>query len=269
MYFFVSKIIGFVLLPSNAIVLLCLLGVLLIVLQYRRAGSCAMALGVILLALFSWSPLPNLLLLPLTERFPAWDGSRGAPDGMIILGGGIDSDASLTRGTLEVSASGERVIAMLDLARRYPDIRIVYSGGSGDFLPGGAAEAPIAGELLRRFGVAADRIILETGSRNTKENASRTRSMIAPGPNERWLIVTSAFHMPRAIGLFRAAGFDVEAYPVDFRSRGWGDWSTPFRRASYGLSYADVAVHEWVGLLAAWLSGRSDALLPSPAARPL
>jgi len=264
MFFILSKVIGFFTLPSNAIAVTCALGLVLLSTRWRRAGTRLLALGVVALLVFGYSPAGTMLLLSLSERFPAWQSDGRAPDGIIVLGGAIDSDATAARGTLEVDHSADRVFAMLDLGRRYPQARIVFSGGSGALLMDGVSEAPIAGGLLQSYGVAADRIVLETASRSTAENAAFTRRLVEPKPGQRWLLVTSAFHMPRSIGAFRAAGFDVEAYPVDWRSRGWIDGTMPFDRLSAGLARTDVAIHEWIGLIAYWLGGKSSALLPAP-----
>jgi len=112
--------------------------------------------------------------------------------------------------------------------------------------------------------VAPERIVLENDSRTTEENASLTMRLVAPKPGERWLLVTSAWHMPRSIGVFRKAGFDVEAYPVDWRTRGWIDASETFDTVSAGLARADIAMHEWVGLVSYRLAGRTGELLPGP-----
>ena len=117
---------------------------------------------------------------------------------------------------------------MLRLARRFPQARIAFSGGSGNLFLDSVSEAPIAAELLQEFGVSRDRILLETASRTTAENAIMLRTLLAPKQGEHWLLLTSAFHMPRAIGAFRKAGFEVEAYPVDWRTRGWVDATVPF-----------------------------------------
>ncbi len=264
MFFVLSKIVGFFALPSNLIATLFVLGVVLFVAGLRRGAVTTVALATVLLLVVGYSPLGNLLMLPLSERFPAWQAHGGAPDGIIVLGGAIDSDASAARGTLELDAAAERVMAMLLLARQFPQARIVYTGGSANLIADGAAEAPIAARLLESFGVAPERITLEGRSRTTDENAAFTRDLVAPKPGERWLLVTSAFHMPRAMAVFRAAGFNVEAYPVDWRTRGWIDATSPFDRLSDGLARADVAVHEWTGLLIYRLAGRSRELLPSP-----
>jgi uncharacterized SAM-binding protein YcdF (DUF218 family) len=265
MFFLLSKVLGFFSVPSNAIAVICALGAALLLIRWPRAGRYTLALGVCLLLLFGYSPAGNVLLLSLSERFPAWQFDGHEPDGIIVLGGAIDSEASAARNALELESSAERLFAMLELARRFPNARIVFSGGSGNLIENSVPEAPIAGALLDRFGVPRQRVVLESRSRTTYENAALSRDLVAPKPGERWLLVTSAFHMPRSIGAFRAAGFEVEAYPVDWRSRGWVDAAMPFDRLSAGLERTDTAIHEWTGLIAYWLSGRSSALFPSPA----
>ncbi len=264
MFFALSKILGFFATPSNAIASICIIGVLLYILGRRRGGLRWLTTGVALLLLFGFAPIGNLMLLPLSERFPAWKDGGNNPAGIIVLGGAIDGPLSRARGLVEVNAAAERVIAMLDLARRFPDAKIVYSSGSGSLISPSVREAPIAGEMLRDMGVDTARVILESDSRNTAENAVFTRRLVTPKPGERWLLVTSASHMPRSIGAFRAAGFDVEAYPVDWRTSGWADATVPFDSLSDGLWRTDTAMHEWIGLVVYWLTGRSSELFPGP-----
>jgi len=264
MFFLLSKIVGFFASPSNLIATLLVFGVALHLAGRSKGAWRLTTLSVVLLLLVGYSPFSNILLLTLSERFPAWKSAGADPDGIIVLGGAIDSDATVARGMLELDASAERVFAMLDLARRFPHARIVFSGGSATLLGEGASEAPIAGRLLESFGIAPERFMLESRSRTTDENAAFTRDLVKPQPGQRWLLVTSAFHMPRAVAVFRAAGFAVEAYPVDWRTRGWVDAASPFELLSEGLARADLAAHEWVGLLIYRLAGRSRELLPAP-----
>jgi uncharacterized SAM-binding protein YcdF (DUF218 family) len=263
MFFTLSKIAGFFAVPSNLIAIAGLAGVCLLLTRRRRAGLSLLVTSMVMLAILGLSPLGNVLLLGLSERFPPWQ-STGNPDGIIVLGGAIDSEASAARNTIELDASAERVLAMLRLARQFPQARIAFSGGSGNLFLNSVSEAPIAAQLLAEFGVSRDRILLEESSRTTAENASMLRAKLAPKPGERWLLVTSAFHMPRAIGVFRKAGFEIEAYPVDWRTRGWQDATVPFDRLSSGLARTDVALHEWGGLVIYWLTGRSAELFPAP-----
>ena len=264
MFFSLSKILGFFTVPSNAIAMLCVLGLLLLATRFRKTGLRVLVTGVVLLLIAGFSPLGNLLLLPLTERFPAWSAGGRPPDGVIVLGGSIDPERSQARGSLEMDASAERIVTMLQLARRFPEARIVFSGGSANLIETPVPEAPVAGDLLEDFGTPRSRIVLESESRTTAENATFTRALVSPKPGERWLLVTSAFHMPRSIGAFRKAGFDVEAYPVDWRTRGWSESATPFTALSAGLARTDVAIHEWTGLIAYWATGRSSELFPGP-----
>jgi uncharacterized SAM-binding protein YcdF (DUF218 family) len=264
MFFYASKILGFFTQPSNFIATLCVIGLALVLLNRHRVGTWLVSLGVLLLLVLGYSPLSNVLLLTLTERFPQWQDGGSAPAGIVVLGGAIDADATAARNSLEINAAGERVMAMLELARRYPQAKIAFTGGASSLLEESLSEAPVAGDVLRRFGVAPERIVLETGSRTTEENATFTARLVNPKPGERWLLVTSAWHMPRSIGVFRKAGFDVEAYPVDWRTRGWIDASETFDTASAGLARADIALHEWVGLVIYRLAGRTSELLPGP-----
>ena len=267
MLFVLSKIVGFVTLPSNAIALLGALGISLLMLSRRRSGSKLLISAFIALFVFGYSPLSNVMLLALSERFPAWQSDGRDPDGIIVLGGAIDSELSAARSMLEVDSSADRVFAMLDLARRYPKAQLVFSGGSGNLLQTSVPEAPFAGRLLDDFGLGNGRVILEDRSRTTAENAAEARRLVNPKPGESWLLVTSAFHMPRSVAAFRAAGFNVDAYPVDFRTAGWEDAWKPFARISAGLARSDVAAHEWIGLIGLRLTGRSSELLPSPKPR--
>src|SRR5690606_22170344 len=118
--------------------------------------------------------------------------------------------------------------------------------------------------FLKAAGVAPERIVLESQSRNTFENALYLRDLLEPRPGNQWLLVTSAWHMPRAVGAFRQAGFSVIAWPTDYRTRGAGDLARPFDTMTEGLRRTDMAVREWIGLVAYRMLGRSDALFPAP-----
>jgi uncharacterized SAM-binding protein YcdF (DUF218 family) len=216
------------------------------------------------LAILGLSPVGNWLIIPLEQRFPVWDAAAGAPDGIIVLGGAIAPDVSAARNDVALNESAERVTAVAELARRYPKARIVFSGGSGALLYDEGTEADFVLRLFESFGIAAARVALEDRSRNTVENAVFSKQMLSPKPGERWLLVTSAYHLPRAVGAFRKVGFAVDPYPVDWRTRGNEDALRPFATLGDGLRRTDTAVREWVGLAAYWLSGRSSELFPAP-----
>jgi uncharacterized SAM-binding protein YcdF (DUF218 family) len=268
MFFVVSKVIGFLVLPSNDMLALGLIGLALTFARCPRAGRGLMAASLIMFAGFGLLPLGKLLITPLEERFPPWDAARGAPDGIVVLGGAIDPEFVPARRASALNEAAERITVIAELAREYPAAGILYSGGNGSLVPRGGSEAQIGAALFETFGVPARRLILEDQSRNTAENAEFSLRLAAPKPGERWLLVTSAYHIPRSIGAFRKAGFAVEAYPVDYRVTGTADLWIPFDAAAAGLRRTDTAAREWMGLLAYWLTGRSSELFPAPQSFP-
>jgi uncharacterized SAM-binding protein YcdF (DUF218 family) len=264
MFFTLSKTLGLFVLPSNLLIEVGIVGLILLCTRFTRLGSWLVVTSVVLIAIVGLSPLSNVLMIPLEQRFPPWDPSHGPPDGIVVLGGAISPEISAYRDVVVLNEAAERITVAAELARRYPNVRIIYSGGSNVLLSDRALEAPFAVRELEALGVAHDRITAEEQSRNTIENAVYSRLVAQPKPGERWLLVTSAFHMPRAIAAFRAAGFVVEAYPVDWRTRGSRDATRFSESLSEGLARTDTAMHEWAGLAAYRLTGKTKELFPAP-----
>jgi uncharacterized SAM-binding protein YcdF (DUF218 family) len=183
--------------------LLGILGVILLATRFAGLGRKLLIASMLLLAICGFLPLGNLLLYPLENRFPRWDAARGTPDGIIVLGGPIDADLSAAHDTPVISSAPDRIVAAAELARKYPNARVVFTGGSSNLISNDAREADFAAEIFEALGIDKKRLILERRSRNTYENATFSKALVAPKPGERWLLVTSAFHMPRAVGLFR------------------------------------------------------------------
>jgi uncharacterized SAM-binding protein YcdF (DUF218 family) len=264
LFFSLSKILGFFALPSNLIITCGIVGALLLRTRYGRAGWRMVIGSLIALSIAGFSPLGNALVLGLEDRFPAWDSSRGTPDGIVVLGGAVTPDVSAARGTPALNEAAERMTAAVELARRYPQARILFTGGSGSLVRAEFGEAEHALRLFEALGIARDRVLIEDRARNTFENAVFSKAVAAPKPGERWLLVTSAYHMPRSVGVFRQAGFPIEPHPVDWRTVGRGDLYMPFGSLTGGLARLDVGLKEYVGLLAYWVTGKSSELLPGP-----
>lgn len=265
MFFYIAKIGWFLAQPSTVLLLLLLAGVTLLWGRYARAGRRLVLVAAAGFAIAGLSPLGHAVMVPLEERFPPADLDTGPPPtGIIVLGGALDMLVGTARGQPAMTEAGERFFAAAMLARRFPEAKIVYSGGGGGVVYDRKSEAGGAAALFSGLGIAPDRILLEGRSRDTFENAVFTRDMVKPKPGERWLLVTSANHMPRAMGCFRKAGFAVEPWPVDYRTRGAEDFSRLFSRPSSGLRRVDLAARQWAGLLAYWITGRTDALFPAP-----
>ncbi|QFU16773.1 YdcF family protein [Microvirga thermotolerans] len=265
MFYLASKIAWFFATPSNLLASLVLLGIVLgMTKRCRRLGQGIALSGALALLAFGLLPVSSALLKPLEERFPAFRDDGRPVDGIILLGGAVEASDSLSRGSLAANESAERVLDTLTLARRYPKARILISGGGGTVFGDGAAEAPVIAAYLEGVGIDPARIVVEDRSRTTAENATFTRALIDPAKGERWLLVTSAWHMPRAMGVFRKAGLDVVAYPVDYRTGAGEDALRPFAFVSDGLRRLDVAAKEWAGLVAYYAAGKTPALLPAP-----
>ena len=265
MFFVLSKTLGVMMLPTNFLLGLGVAGVLLLLTRKARLGRRLMVVSLVLLAFCGFSPFGSLLLYGLESRFPPWDASHGAPDGIVVLGGPIDADLSVAHDAPVIRSAPDRIVAAAMLAHRYPNARIVFSGGSPNLISNDAREADYAIRVFEGLGIDKARLIMERRSRNTLENALFSKELAAPKPGERWLLVTSAFHMPRSVGLFRKAGFDVEPYPVDWHvGTSLGEALSFSQVAGGGWGNTDASVREWMGLVAYRITGKTDALFPGP-----
>ena len=256
-FFVASKLVGALLRPDTWIVLALALIVLAVFYSRRRltlwVGSITLAL-LVALAIF---PLGDLLLQPIERTYPA-EPSLGQVDGIIVLGGGEDARASAYWGQMQLNEGGERYTAALALARRFPQARVLFTGGSGalrDLAGNQASEAEMAERFFREQGIARERLLLEGQSRNTAENARLSRELAAPAPDETWVLVTSAFHLPRAMRSFESAGWTgLVPWPVDYRTSAFADgmgWNL-----TRNLLVLNTAIREQVGQIAYRLSGR-------------
>jgi uncharacterized SAM-binding protein YcdF (DUF218 family) len=265
MFFVISKIGFFFIQPSNALVFCGGAGAALLWTRWKRLGRWLCGLSVLALAICGLSPAANLLILPLEERFPA-PQEIGSIDGIIVLGGAQDTIVMSARKAPSLTSAGERLMIVPRLARQFPGVPVIHSGGHGGMMVAEASEADGAEALFRDFGIPEERIVLEDRSRNTYENALFTKELVNPKPGQRWLLVTSAYHMPRSVGVFRAVGWSgIIPYPVDWRTRGWQDAGLGFSGVSEGLKRFDIAAREWIGLTVYWMTGKTSALFPEPA----
>jgi uncharacterized SAM-binding protein YcdF (DUF218 family) len=237
MFFVLSKVLAFLAVPSNIILGIGVLGML---------------------------PIGRGLIALLEDRFPPGKEAGPSITGFIVLGGPIDSRMSVLRGMISVGGDVERLIEGAALAQRHPAARLVFTGGNPSLLHDDPPESFFAAQLFEQLGVPASRLTLEDKSRNTEENAVFTKRLVDPKPGERWLLVTSAMHMPRSVGVFRKAGFPVEPYPVAWQTLPGANLLSVPRDLLNGLGSLDAVSHELVGLVVYWLTGRSSELFPGP-----
>ena len=266
MFFFASKIFWMIASPVNLLLFGALIGVLMSYGRCVRLGRGLALAAILVLIAAATLPLGMLLIAPLEDRFPLPPPDLPAPAGIIVLGGAIYDAISAARGETVFDEGGERLTEAVILAKRYPGARVVYTGGTASFVPGAtSSEALQARRFMAQMGIAPERVTIEDKSRTTDENARFTAAIVHPEPSQRWIVVTSAFHMPRAMGLFEKAGFHPIAYPVAFRTSGrWAEDLKLKFEPTRNLRIFELAIHEWIGLAAYWTSGRIDHLFPGP-----
>ena len=261
MFFYLSKIFWFFIQPLNLAIFLLLAGLLAAMIGRRWLAATGSVLAFLILTLSAWTSLGAMMLNPLEERF-ARPPLPEKVDGIVVLGGGFEGAINLACGGYELNSSGDRMVETAILARRFPTAKVIVSGGTGSLFLDGEGDAATAPRLLTALGVAADRLILENKSRNTYENAVFTKELVTPKPGETWLLVTSAFHMPRAKALFDKAGFATVPWPVDYRTSGKEGIGLFRDNPADSLQATTIAIREWIGLIAYWLSGRIDQPFP-------
>jgi uncharacterized SAM-binding protein YcdF (DUF218 family) len=267
MFFYLARVTWYCLQPSSLLLILLVAGAaLLLFTSFQKTARVLIGCAAVLMVLGGMLPLSAWLLQPLEERFPRADLSHGGDVyGIVVLGGAETPLVASRRHVHALNEAGERFTEVVALARRFPRAKIVFTSGSVAILTAPTIGADAGGMILDDLGIGGqDRLILERKSRNTWQNAVYTKALVDPKPGERWLLVTSAGHMPRAMGVFRKAGFPVEPWPVDYRTADRWDLVRFMDAPSQGLRRLDQASREWVGLFVYWLTGRSAELFPAP-----
>ncbi|MGI4939631.1 MAG: YdcF family protein [Janthinobacterium lividum] len=253
--FVIIKLISMLLMPTTLMIGCVLVGLL------TRSRPLAV-FGALLLAACLVLPLGTWVTLPLEARFPAVSDPPIKVDGIVLLGGAIDDITSQDWQTPVLNGAANAVTSFVSLARRYPDAKLVFTGGSGSIAQGYTTETEWTRRLFAELGLSSSRVLFEDASRTTWENAVDVSRLVQPKPGETWVLLTNAMHMPRSVGVFRATGWSVLPWPTGYRSRPGASKWLPLM--SENLPLLDMAAHEWLGMLAYWLLGHSSALFPAP-----
>lgn len=263
MFFISAKIFGYFLTLPNAAVFAVIASVAGLWTRLRLTFRFLTTTSVLFLALCAFTPFASITLRPLEDRFPR-PVLTEAPTGLIVLGGVTDEVLTVARDSVALTDGAERLTEAVALSRRFPTARLVFTGGSGRLEETPMTEAAAAKRFWTEMGVPAERMTFEDRSRDTWENGVFTKEVLQPKTGETWLLVTSASHMPRSVGIFRRIGFPVIPYPVDYRTTGTNADFHGFRNANDCFQSLAIASHEWVGLVAYYLAGKTSALFPAP-----
>ncbi len=261
-----SKLVWLIAEPASLLLSIWVAGCLVLWTRWWRLGRMLVCVSALLTTAVALYPIGQMALRPIEDRFPPVVTLPPRIDGILVLGGVIDYDVIGKRGVPSslLAAGSPRLDAFVELARRYPMARHVFTGGSIELIDGRDTEADVVRRIFARIGLDTTRIIFEDKSRNTFENARLSLEMIKPEPEETWLLITSARHMPRAIGTFRKAGWpNLIPYPIDYATDPDRPFDSQFRMG-YNLNYLSEAIREYMGLGYYWYLKRTDALFPGP-----
>lgn len=250
--------------PTSLVALFLLLGFLL---SFRRrpwAGRIMVLLGFFGFCLMAFTTFGYELISPLESRF----GRPAEPvhiDGIVVLGGGMDGAVNTVRHGFELNQSGDRYVEALRLALTHPEAKIVIAAGPAALaLFPEEPESDAAQRFFTAFGIAPSRLILDDKSRNTEENAQFAKNLAGDTSGQTWLLVTSAFHMPRAVGLFRKANFAVTPWPVDYLTSGAEGVRLKPDEVPENITVSSIALREWAGLVGYWMVGKTADVFPAP-----
>jgi uncharacterized SAM-binding protein YcdF (DUF218 family) len=247
--------------PSTLLGLIAIAGLVLLML-HPRIGAIFAASGLAVIAVAALSPLGNVLLTPLDQRFPMWSyPPQEGLDGIIVQCGSYDKVRFSYVSTLVLENDTEPLAMVVDLARRYPSAKIILSGGNGSAK---LDDAPALKRYFVSLGIPPERLMAEGQSRTVAESAQFAANLLHPSPSSRWLLVAYGYRMPRAVGAFRNAGFNVLAFPVHLRTDGWENIWMPDSSGSENLLKLDIAAHEWLALVYYKLKGYSDEWYAGP-----
>lgn len=267
MYEFFAETFWFWADPARAVPGLVIVGTILLWTRWRRLGRAVVTFGAVALFAVATLPLARWMAAPLEYRYAPFDPAAVASvDGIIVLGAGAAVKSKLT--ALPVAeGSGERLLKLMELGERYPRAVLVFTGGGNPRPHDPRTEAEMARDDLAALRFDVSRLVLEDQSLNTYENALFTKRMVKPRPGETWLLITSGIHMPRSVGAFAAQGWDVVPVPVEYLYPPGTEFVLTFDPIRRFTALSRIA-HEWVGLVAYRVLGRSNDLFPPPRATP-
>lgn len=261
--FILSKLFWLMAQPLSLAFLFCALGAMFAFLGWRRFGGMLSLFAALVLFLTLYTTSGGVALQVLEARFAKPAAEPENLSCIIVLGGALENEVTTSRGGIEFNQAGDRFVETLRLALRHPQARILISGGDGSISGAYEGEAAASERFFSAFGVSADRLVKENASRTTYENSLQTKQILAQSELTDCLLVTSAFHMPRSMALFRKAGIPATPWPVDYRTSGILKIGFDFSQPTTNAQLTSTAVREWLGLLGYYATGRIDSVFPA------
>ena len=251
-----------ILAPDRFLLIAFSTGSVLLFSRYKRIGKQVILGASTIFFLIACLPIEDWVMLPLENRFTDHVAVPDTISGIIVLSGAENHELTLWRNQATLSDNAERLVSFVGLAQRHPEARLVVSDGPSVQVSGATLGATTARKLFEELSLPIERVEFEEQARNTYENGVFTHSLVEPKGGERWVLVTSAFHMPRAVGVWRKLGWEIIPYPVDYRVNP-GSLSISINPAE-SLQSLSLGLREWGALLLYRFTGRTAAIFPKP-----
>jgi uncharacterized SAM-binding protein YcdF (DUF218 family) len=261
LFFFTSKIIWLLISPDNILLILIILSLFFLYIDKQKPAKILLSTVTGLLIITSFFPVGEWLLYPLESRFQNNPALPEKINGIIVLSGAEDTERSHLWKQVELGSAAERDFAFLALARKYPQAKLVFTGGTGSLIQQEYKAADVAKTLFEQQGFDTTKIIFERESRNTYENVIYSKKIITPIKNDNWILITTGWHMPRSVGIFCKTDWPVIPYPVDHQTKKDNLFRIGFDLLN-NLYTLKIAMKEWVGLFAYYISGKTTSFLP-------
>lgn len=267
LFFWLSKLIWMVIRPDFLLVAFAVMGMLFWFSGAVKKAKWLLSCVVLAMTTITVFPLGTLLLAPLEHRFPTNPALPEKVDGIIMLGGAENNPLTQMWHQPEINDAADRYIGFIRLVRAYPNAVHLFAGGSGNPMHQEWSDAKTARQVFMNMGLDTSTMVFENRSRNTYENGLFAKALVHPDPGRAWVLVTTASHMPRSVGVFNRIGWPVIPYPVDHYTR-------PDRKVRPGLNFSGnlerlvTAATEWTGLAAYYITDKTDTLFPSTTSGP-
>ena len=258
--FVASKLFWMIFQPLAFAFLTTLAALACLAFSWIAAAAVFAALAAITLGIACFTTTGAMLMAGLENRFPRPE-LEAPPALAIVLGGGISTGISARRGTYVFSSAADRYIEALRLARIYPAMKILVTGGDNSLSGNIHGEADPAARFFADHGIAAERLIYEPSARNTSENASLTAALLENQglKHASCIVITSAYHMPRSMELFGRQRMTVTPWPADYRTDGDARFAISFDKPMINAMMLSTALREWAGLLLLRRSARKES----------
>ncbi len=260
--FLISKLVWIFAQPLSLAFFLVFLALIAGLLRWRILSILGAAGSALILFVTLYTTAGNLLMQGLEQRFAKPTADPDNLQCMIVLGGAFENEVNTARHGIEFNGGADRFVEALRLAQKFPQSRILVSGGDGSISGIYEGDAAASERFFPLFGVGKDRLIEERQSRTTFENAVNTKEFLASQGLSYCLLITSGFHMPRSVGIFRKLGIDIVPWPTDYRTDGQVRLGLDFTQPNLNAQNLATAIREWYGLVGYYLAGRTSELYP-------